>query len=66
VSASLSWDDAYASVLDDPDIETNAASDGHRRSWDRPTGAGKARVSRNAYKGGKRAFLRELATLLRR
>ncbi len=40
------------------------------KPWDRSTGPrtleGKARVSRNAYKGGTRALLRELARLLRR
>jgi hypothetical protein len=40
------------------------------RPWERSTGPkseeGKARVSRNAYKGGRRAMLRELARLLRK
>ena len=39
------------------------------RPWEHSTGPkseeGKARVSRNAYKGGTRAKLRELARLLR-
>jgi hypothetical protein len=39
------------------------------RPWEHSTGPksedGKARVSRNAYKGGTRAMLRELARLLR-
>jgi hypothetical protein len=39
------------------------------RPWEHSTGPkseeGKARVSRNAYKGGSRAILRELARLLR-
>ena len=39
------------------------------RPWKQSTGPrtpeGKARVSRNAYKGGTRAILRELAGLLR-
>jgi hypothetical protein len=39
------------------------------RPWEHSTGPrseeGKARVSRNAYKGGKREILRELARLLR-
>ena len=39
------------------------------RPWEQSTGPrtadGKARVSRNAYKGGIRALLRELARLLR-
>src|SRR5262245_25528191 len=42
----------------------------HRwKPWERSTGpktaAGKARVSRNAYKGGTRPLLRELARILR-
>ncbi len=42
----------------------------HRwKPWERSTGPktpeGKARVSRNPYKGGTRAMLRELARLLR-
>jgi hypothetical protein len=40
------------------------------RPWEHSTGPkseeGKARVSRNAYKGGTRAILRDLARLLRR
>jgi hypothetical protein len=40
------------------------------KPWDRSTGPrtaeGKARVSRNAHKGGTRAVLRTLAALLRR
>jgi hypothetical protein len=40
------------------------------KPWERSTGPttakGKARVSRNAYKGGTRALLRELARILRR
>jgi hypothetical protein len=39
------------------------------RPWEHSTGPkseeGKARVSRNAYKGGTRAMLRQLARLLR-
>src|SRR5215510_14476168 len=41
-----------------------------RKAWERSSGprtaAGKARVSRNAYKGGTRPLLRELARLLRK
>ena len=41
----------------------------HWKPWERSTGPktieGKARVSRNAYKGGARALLRELARMLR-
>ncbi|MGH8606943.1 MAG: hypothetical protein ACREX9_05860 [Gammaproteobacteria bacterium] len=40
-----------------------------RRPWEQPSGPkttqGKAKASRNAYKGGTRAMLRELARLLR-
>ena len=40
------------------------------KPWERSSGPttpeGKAKVSRNAYKGGTRALLRELARLLRR
>lgn len=41
----------------------------HWRPWERSTGprtaAGKARASRNAFKGGTRQILRELARILR-
>ena len=41
----------------------------NRRPWEKSTGPksdeGKSRVSRNAYKGGVRQQLRELASLLR-
>jgi hypothetical protein len=39
------------------------------KSWEKATGPkspqGNAKASRNAYKGGQRAFLRDLARLLR-
>lgn len=39
------------------------------RPWERSTGprteAGKAKVARNAYRGGERAFLREVRNFLR-
>jgi hypothetical protein len=57
-----------ASSVDGP-TDAAVGSDPAWRPWKHSTGPkseeGKARVSRNAYKGGTRAILRELARLLR-